>query len=222
METLLGSRTPDNLDSGANVPNVTRSVVVKSGQSLKRGTVMSEVSVSLNGVTTGTANGGNTGGGTVTDVSLGTKAKVGTYTIRCTVAPTAYDSFLPQFEIKDPDGIVIGTAVQATAFTSPQINLLINDGSPDFVAGDKFTVAVIAGSAKAVGYDSTATNGGASPLSVLAEDVDATDADTAGIVNETGEFNETALIFVNEDDGPDNIREIFRQRGIHLKVNQAY
>ena len=94
--------------------------------------------------TTGTADGGNTGNGTMTSVTGGKNVKVGTYTITCVAAATNAGAFA----VKDPDGEGLPSAVVAVAYTSGQINFTINDGATDFVVGDVFTIAVPAGTNK--------------------------------------------------------------------------
>lgn len=89
--------------------------------------------------TTGTANGGNTGNGTMTAVAAGGAAlKVGTYLVECVVAA----SNAGQFKVIDPDGVRLNDAFVGVAYTSNHLNLTLNDGSTDFIVGDKFTVAV--------------------------------------------------------------------------------
>lgn len=78
-ESLLTyqSITRDNLIAGDNQRLVTKSVTIASGN-LVKGSLVGKITKSC--PTTGTAGDGNTGNGTMTSVTAGSKAKVGTYT----------------------------------------------------------------------------------------------------------------------------------------------
>lgn len=86
---------------------------------------------------TGSA-GSNTGNGTCESVADGGSAKPGTYTLTCIAEATDGGSF----DVVDPDGVSIGTAIVGTAFTSDQIDLTLTDGGTDFAVGDTFTIDV--------------------------------------------------------------------------------
>jgi hypothetical protein len=127
----------------ANV--VTQDVLIQSGADLTKGTVLGRVKVSV--PTTGTADTGNTGNGTVTSVTGGPKTKEGTYTIKCVEAITNGGVF----EVTGPAGYV-GTVQIAPAgagnsetFLSSEINFTITDGGTDFAVDDEFTIAVTEG-----------------------------------------------------------------------------
>lgn len=140
---LTGTFSPDNL-IGGDKKVVTEEVLVPSGNSLVRGTVLGRVKTST--PTTGTADGGNTGNGTCTAVTGGKATKKGTYTAECKVAVTNGGTF----EITGPDGYVGDVVITAGAggtgvFASEQINLTLTDGSTDFALADKFTIAVTDG-----------------------------------------------------------------------------
>lgn len=94
--------------------------------------------------TTGTADGGNTGNGTVTSVADGGSVKVGTYTFVCVAAATNGGTF----ELENPDGDTIaveaitGGAGGTATFATSELDATVTDGGTDFAVGDKFTVAV--------------------------------------------------------------------------------
>lgn len=93
------------------------------------------------GTAVGSVTSGNTGGGSISaapTVSAG--AKVGTYNLRCTRA----SSGAGDFEVRDPDGNVIGIATVAVAFAQGGLAFTISDGSPDFAVGDTATIVVSA------------------------------------------------------------------------------
>lgn len=97
--------------------------------------------------TTGTADVGNTGDGTMTAVAAAGPLKVGTYTLECTFAVTNGGVF----KLTDPDGNIVADnltlrvgAGLLTSFNAGGLSFTITDGATDFAAADKFTVAVAA------------------------------------------------------------------------------
>ena len=146
-----------------------------SGQDLLIGAVVGEIVLSV--PTTGTITG--TGDGTCTSVTGGVSTKVGTYLATCTVAETHGGTF----RIEAPGGEVLGDAkISAGAgnhidFTDPQINLTITDGTTDFIVGDYFTIAVVAGSEKLTVLDFTTVDGSQKAFGILIDDYDASSAD---------------------------------------------
>jgi len=186
--------TPDNLYAG-DYPVVTDSIIVASGAgSLPRGRVLGRIDVGTV-PTTGTADVGNTGDGTVTVVTGGVNTLGGIYTITCIEAVTNGGVF----NVINPSGKVIGTvaidpgAGQTGVFTSDEINFTVTDGATDFAYGDFFTVTVPAGSGKYTSVDSTAIDGSDAPVCVLLEAVDATAADVTTSVALSGEFDDSEL-----------------------------
>ena len=91
---------------------------------------------------TGAAVAGNTGDGTITAApATGANAKVGTYMITC----IGGDTDAGEFQVEDPDGIVLGVAVVGSAFsTGTHVTFTIADGATDFDEGDAFTITVAA------------------------------------------------------------------------------
>ena len=97
--------------------------------------------------TTGTADGGNTGDGTVTAVAVSEVITVGTYELECTFAVTNGGVF----KLTDPNSNIIADnltlrvgAGLATSFNEGGLSFTVTDGATDFAAGDKFTIAVTA------------------------------------------------------------------------------
>jgi hypothetical protein len=107
-------------------------VVVAGGEVLAVGTVLGKVGRTC--PTTGTV-GSNTGGGTCTGVSAGPEAQIGTYTLRC----IALASGAGTFEVQAPDGTALEQATVGVAYTNPQINFTLNDGTPDFALSMIYT-----------------------------------------------------------------------------------
>lgn len=204
----------DNLISGDNVPIQTKGVTVASGQgALVRGTVLGQIKIAVGAPAAG---GGNTGDGTVTGVSLGKKAKIGTYTLKCVTAAANGGTF----SVVGPDGEAYADAVVGSAYAGP-LNFTINDGAADFVVGDTFTIAVAAGSEKHVKVNSANTDGSGEADCILTDDIDATSADVVITAYTSGPFNRKALVFGGTDDASDH-EAVLRQKGIFLKDNIAY
>lgn len=152
--------------------NMSREVVtVKLGQDLAVGAVLGKIKLGTCPAT-GTADAGNTGAGTCTGVTAGAKAKLGTYTLKCIHA----DAGAGLFSVEDPDGYALPNAVAGVAYTNDQINFTLNDGSPDFVVGDAFTIEIAEGSNQVVAIDFTAVDGSQDAYGILTAACDATAA----------------------------------------------
>lgn len=114
---------------------------VKAGTILARATKVAEVDTEA----TVTADGGNTGDGTVSAIVVSTaEAVVGEYTLTCTGEAANGGTF----ELRNPEGTLIGTLVMdagagaSTVFTVGGLQITITDGSEDFDEGDTFTLEV--------------------------------------------------------------------------------
>ena len=127
---------------------------------------------------TGTASAGNTGFGTVTGVSIGHLALYGKYTISCVETSAGGGRFI----VTTPEGVRLPDAIVGEAFVSPHINFTINDGDPDFVKGDSFTIEVAPGDGKASIIDPAATDGRQIAYGFTIDDYDATADEIPGVV----------------------------------------
>jgi len=208
----LGTYVPDNLFASLDVPVLVKPVTLLTGQGvIKRGTVLGKITKAIGApVKTGTGN------GTCTDVSLGATAKIGTYTMTCTAAVGNGGTF----SVVDPDNMQLTNATVGTAYAGP-INFKINDGTTDFIVGDKFTIAVAAGSGKYKVVDSTSVDGSQVAERVLIADTDTTDADVITEAYISGHFNREALIFGGEDTADDH-EVALRDLNIILSDNITY
>lgn len=154
-------------------------VTVLMGEVLLSGTVLGKIAAST--PTTGTADSGNTGAGTIGSITAGQKAKSGEYQIKCltyVAAPLA-----ATFEVTDPDGLRLPDATLA-AYVSDAINFDIADASPAITVGDIWTITVAAGSGKVVQVRrgaTTAVDGSQDAYGILFADVDATLADVEAV-----------------------------------------
>jgi len=143
-------------------------VTILAGEDIVMGEVLGQVTVG-SVPTTGTAAGGNTGGGTMTPVTGSTGVKVGTYTMTC----VGLDTNGGVFSVKDPDSQALPAAGVGAAYTSDQINFTLNDVGADFIVGDSFTVVVPAGSESMVALEVAAIDGSAIAAGISKDDYDA-------------------------------------------------
>jgi phage tail sheath protein FI len=85
--------------------------------------------------------GGNTGGGTLGSLTSNASTTLGTWRAVCQLTATNGGTFV----VLRPDGTVDGLAVVGAAYTSSLgIGFTIADGTPDFIKGDEFDLAVSA------------------------------------------------------------------------------
>lgn len=186
--TDQGTSSTDNLfiesfDSG---PFITGTIASGEGV-LARGSVLAKTSPNV--PTTGTADGGNTGDGTMTLVAVQSKTKNGVYTMTCITAVANGGVF----NVFDPDGLQLNDATEGVTFTSDQITFLLTDGAADWVVGDIFTVAVVVGALVLTLID------GDSPFAVLLDNVDATSVDVTAAISLRSHFDENHLFFGGTD-----------------------
>jgi len=112
-----------------------------------------------------------TGSGTVSAVSLGKLAKIGTYKVRLTAT-----SATALFEVIDPDGQVVGTGNVATAFTSDHVNFALANGGT-MTLGDYFNIIVAGYTAPTAAlWDPLSVTGLGDAWGVLLAATDATSA----------------------------------------------
>lgn len=152
-------------------------VLAGSGASrvLTSGMVLAKVT---KGAATPAAVAGNTGNGTIGAVTVGAAAKPGVYNLVCIEPGTN----VGEFSVEDPDGITIGVATVAAAFSAGGLGFTIADGSTDFASGDAFTITVAAGSGKWVQIDDDGTTGTEDAAGILLLDVTAADGvDAKGV-----------------------------------------
>jgi len=139
--SLLGTLSRDNLIAGDGRVK-TEEVMIASGQSLVRGSVLGKVKYAI--ATTGTLAG--TGAGTITLVKPRKKTRLGTYTVTCTslLATAAI------FSVSGPFGnslgnvsVGLGTTDYAD-FDSNEIAFRLTNSATDFDGTSVFTIAVTA------------------------------------------------------------------------------
>jgi hypothetical protein len=214
--TSQGSFTPsDALIVGPDDP-MTRQITLVSGENRLRGAVLGKIT-SGGTVTVGTVTFAGTGNGVLTKATpaFGAGAQNGNYV--ATNIEAATDS--GTFAVRRPDGTIDGYATVGVAYNG-QVKFTIADGSTDFVPGDAFTIPVtVAAPANNGKYKlaaSAATDGSAGPVTILAEDCDASGGDKVTIAYFGGVFDENALTYGTGITAA-SAREALRDVGIKLQ-----
>ena len=164
-------RTGEFIQSEAKGERSRDEITVKSGENLTAGDVIAKQTTA--GTVTGVAGAGNTGDGTIGTLSAGVGAQEGVYTATCLEPGTDVGTF----RVEDPNGIEIGVAVVAVAFTG-QVNFTIADGATDFIAGDTFAITC---SQITEQFVVLPNDGSDDPAGILHDDVDASAAAVQGV-----------------------------------------
>jgi len=206
MQRTSQTTSPDNLLAGGG--HITETVTILSGEgAVSRGQLLGKVCRQAGSAVAGA----NTGNGTVSGVSLGGKAKLGTYTLKC-VATAGNGG---TFAVIDPDGYALqAQATVGAAFTSGHLNFTINDGATDFALNDTFTIAVGSGSGKFRKYNSANADGSQYPSAILATDVDATAADKPADAYLAGAFRAESVTGYSN-----SLKDGLRSVGVVVKTN---
>jgi hypothetical protein len=118
-------------------------VVVAAGQNLAANAVIGQVTATA---TTVVAAAGNTGNGTVGTITLQAGVREGTYKVVFIEAAANAG----KYELRRPDGTLVGVGTVGGAFAAGELAFTIADGSTDFAAGDSFDIIVHASSVVAV------------------------------------------------------------------------
>lgn len=128
-----------------------------------------------------------TGNGTVSAITLGADAKTGNYRLEITAAVVNGG----EFKLTGPDGdlteqgfIVAGAGGTFVGASKRQVNFTLTDAATDFAVGDAFNICVFneLNGGKVVAWDPTAVDGRQKAWGVLYDAVNATDADTTGVI----------------------------------------
>ena len=128
---------------------------------------------------------GGTGTGTMSAISLGPDAQNGGYQVICRAAVAEGGDF----EVLAPDGSSIGRFVMGTAstgtaaFASRHINFSLTDAT-DFIVGNYFNIIIARPSSygKVVEWNPTTYDGRHKVAGLLYGDIDASSADTDGVL----------------------------------------
>nr|CRH06034.1 putative phage protein GP19 [Candidatus Magnetococcus massalia] len=112
------------------------------------------------------ADGGNTGDGAISAVTLGSNAVPGAYSLTCIAASA--DAGI--FQVVDPNGHRLPDVTVGVAYDTSHLKFILSDGAADFVVGDYFTV-LVTGEDNVVAFDPTAVDGTADPIGIIAQHV---------------------------------------------------
>jgi hypothetical protein len=157
---------------------------ITGGLALPRGTILGKVLVGA--LASAAKAGGNTGNGTNTLFTAGTKTKTGVYAIRFLTATT--------YTVVNPSGYALPNGVNG-AYANPELNFTITAGGTPFIAGDGFDITVAAGANTYRKAVATAVDGSQNPCAILVDYADATGADVNSGAYLTGEFNRNRVAF---------------------------
>ena len=158
-----------------------------AADTVARLTILGRILVAIG---TATADGSNTGDGTVTEYALaatGAPAKIGSYILTCIEAVTNGGVF----KFVDPDGKLVADDITILAgaggvivFIGDGMTFKITDAATDFIVGDFFTLTIGVGTLLYAFYSPTGTNGVSIPVAVSLSEVVAAGAgdDPVGVM----------------------------------------
>jgi len=172
------------LGEAAALNMINEEIVVLSGSGVVvPGTILGQVTEGgTQTVAAAVAAAGNTGNGTVGSLTGDAGTTAGTWTILFIEPGTDAG----RFEVQRPDGTTEGTGTVAVAYNGA-LNFTIADGSTDFVAGDRFTIAVShASSTKYAPHDPAGVDGRETAAAILYNRVDATSGDVKCVATVRG------------------------------------
>lgn len=153
---------------GPSDPRTREEITIESGQDLVAGTVLGRL-LSAAAV----ADGGNTGDGTVSAVTIGKNCQVGDYVLTC-VEEVVDGGF---FQVVGPDGKALARLEVGVAYAG-EIGLTVADGAADWDVGDFITVTVTEGNYEQL--DEAEDDGAQNAAGILWDAVDASAADATG------------------------------------------
>lgn len=191
--TQEGSYTPDALHAG-DFPIRTRKGTLITGQNLLRGALLGAISIGAL-TAAGAAGVPAPAGATITaSPAAAAGTEIGIHRFVATIGGAGTAS---KWEHFSPDGQFVGVATGNTEYVGGGLTLTITDTGTDPAAGEAFnvTVTAAAGSGKLKLSLAAATDGSQTPISILAEDTDATAADVECVEYLTGDFNQDALTY---------------------------
>jgi hypothetical protein len=164
-----GNYTGEFLVSESPQPNYSREVVtLAAGQNLGPGTVLGKITTGSSAAVAAFAHNAS-GTGTIASVTVSAGAKPGAYKV-VMIGP---GSGAGTFTVEDPDGVVVGTGAVGSAFSGGGLAFTVADGTPDFVAGEGFTITVAAGAGTHTQFNQDAANGSQHAAGILYGAVDA-------------------------------------------------
>lgn len=199
-----GVHAGEFLLSEANGSRSRENIVVAAGSGkVAAGTLLAKITAA-NAVTV-TADGGNTGNGTVGSASATSDAVSGKYTLVITKETEGGG----EFDLLSPAGAVIGSGEVGQAFSAAGITFTLSAGATAFEEGDSFTLDVQANLGEYVPYDDNGTDDGRRTASgILYGAVDATSVDAMAVaIVRDAEVTERLLTGL-DDNGAADLAEL--------------
>jgi hypothetical protein len=160
---------------------ISRETVTLTGGSFPAGQVLGLITIGT-ATAAGAAVASNTGGGTITATpAVSAGAVPGVYRATC-IEPASGGGL---FDVEDPTGVSIGPATTGAEFAAGGLTFTIADGTPDFSAGDAFTITVTPGATAGsyTDHDPDAIDGSQVAAAILYAAVDASSADAPGVIS---------------------------------------
>ena len=136
------------------------------------------IALLFRGAASAAAVAGNTGDGTVGDITVGIGGKLGAYVLTIVEPGTNVGDFI----VEDPDGINVGAGAVASAFSGGGLGFTLADGDADFIAGDQIVITVAAGTGEVVAFDQDGTDGSEVAAGISYDNYDATDGAIPGVI----------------------------------------
>jgi hypothetical protein len=180
-----GTLTIGQTISGSNVTSNSKIIAYGTGRggtgtyTLDKSSTATSTTITAVGATIAAFAHNASGTGVIASVALSAGVKPGVYTVTMVEEGTAVGTYV----VEDPDGVLVGTGVVAAAFTGGGLTFTVPDGTPDFKAGEGFTITVLPGSGEYTALNLAAANGANVAAGILYAPVDATDAPTPCCVN---------------------------------------
>jgi len=183
-----GQHRAEFLVSEANGHRSRKTVTIATGQDLQAGHVLGQITASS---ITASADGSNTGNGTIGGLDVLSGATGGDH--RAVITEAATDG--GTFDVHRPDGGFIGSGTVGSQFAQGGVQFTITDGSTDFAVGDSFTIT-LAGSGEYREYDPASTDGSDTARAILFDNIDTTGgAARATAVVRDAEVNAAELVW---------------------------
>lgn len=163
--------------------------------------------------------GTNTGTGTISAVTLGALAEVGSYLLKCIATATNSGTFA----VFTPSGYRLADAVVGSAYSGNHLHFTISDGGTDFALADSFTV-VVSGDGKYNFAKAGDVTGLADAVAVLLEEVDATAADVTKalvLVREATVVEQGLIFHSSVDDDPKRAAMLAGLQTVGIRTTQG-
>ena len=185
--------------------------ILISGQGpLQAATVLGKITTST-AAPVAAANAGNTGNGTCGAVTESAGAKVGAYSLLFNTAT--------EYTVYDPNGAEVGKGNTGVAFAAGGLAFTITAGGVAMVAGDGFTITVVAGSGKYTQLAPAAADGSQIAAGILWGLTDASAGDTAcTVVTTAAEVNAAELIYPNGISAPQKAAALAQLLALGIKA----